>query len=167
METPTNEKEMMELEDLFDREVGDPEGVRKVAMAFMEEEEDLDRKVDIIAGLILHRRRMAEARKAEWKRIKSLADADCQRVKELSDAFKEHLEAIGRKKVETILHKVEVCKNGGKPPIRLNVKSVDDLPPRFVRKIKEPDMEAIRSVLENNEISYAEFVEKGTHLRIR
>jgi hypothetical protein len=49
-----------------------------------------------------------------------------------------------------------------KRPIRLNVKSVDDLPPRFVRKIKnvkQPNMEAIRKVLESGKkMSYAEFI---------
>jgi hypothetical protein len=57
---------------------------------------------------------------------------------------------------------------GWKRPIRLNVKSVDDLPPRFVRKIKNvnvPDMEAIRKVLESGKkMSYAELVEKGTSI---
>jgi hypothetical protein len=75
--------------------------------------------------------------------------------------------ATGKRKFKTDLFSFSIQKNGGKAPVILDIKDTSELPDELVRIKEEPDMEAIRNMLDKGECKFAHYGERGEGLRIK
>lgn len=167
------------LEALLEEVGGDvtDEQAEAAIEAWLEElHSDRDVKIDNYCGLIRNFEAMAEARKAEAKRMRDMATADENRAERLKSRLKEFFESRGLGKVATPRFTVAVQKNGGKAPLWIapDYEESPELLPDHLQKITiSPDRDKIREechalngVWDEN-VLVAEIRESGTHLRIR
>ena len=155
-----------EIEDQIPAELA--QAFEEILLERDETQEQYLTKLDNIAALIQNRKLWVEVRKAEAQRLAKLAQSDSKTVDWLTDYLKRHLEAKGYKKLRTKRFNLSVCANGGKPPLTLDNIDPKQLPQRFQKVTVEADKKAIREALEAGEfLSFAQFAEKGTHLRVR
>jgi len=130
--------------------------------------EQLLEKIDNYAALIQSRAYWAATRKAELERLSKLIESDQKAIDFLKGRLKTHLEGSEQRQIRTKRFNIAICQNGGKAPLRLDNTPPEQMPERFQRKQIEPDREAIRQALEvGEELSFASFAERDTHLRIR
>lgn len=89
-------------------------------------------------------------------------------VKRLKDNLQESMIATGKRKFKTDLFSFNIQKNGGKAPVILDVKDTSELPDDLVRIKEEPDLDAIRQLIEKEgSCRYAHLGLRGESLRIR
>ena len=107
----------------------------------------------------------------EAKRLADRSAGYNKKVKHLKDRLKVYLEYRGKEKVETGRFTVTVCRNGGLLPIKLNEDvTTEVLPDQYVKTLREPDVSSLRESILNgdtNALRFAQFLPRGTHLRIK
>ena len=89
-------------------------------------------------------------------------------VKRLKDNLQNSMIATGKRKFKTDLFSFNIQKNGGKAPVILDVKDTSELPDDLVRIKEEPDLDAIRQLIEKEGgCKFAHLGERGESLRIK
>ena len=156
------------LDAMLDGGVDSPQ-----AMAAMDEhlqglEVALESKADAYAGVIRELELRATARTEEVKRIRALADADATLAQRLRERLRDVMAATGLTRIETPRFRLAVQANGGRQPLIIDPEGVNDLPVSLTRIVREPDKEAIRTVLESGDtIPGCTLLPRGTTLRIK
>jgi Gp157 protein len=125
-------------------------------------------KAEAIAGLVAHIEGLADARRAEAKRLKDRADADERHAQRLRDYVLRHMQAIGTQRIETLRFTLQVRTN---PPA---VEVLEDLliPEEFWR-VPAPPPPAVdkRAILDHykqtGEIPQGVEIVRRTRLDIR
>jgi len=156
--------EFMELLDMLE----DPEIEEQVVLDTLEGIDfELELKADGYAKVIKELEGSIETIKAEQTRLakkKSTMEANIARLKNnLQDAMVK----TGKTKFKTDLFSFNIQKNGGKAPVILDVKDTSELPDELVRIKEEPDIEAIRKLIDAGKCKYAHYGERGESLRIK
>lgn len=132
-----------------------------------ETDEALRSKLDRYAALIRETEAKAASRKEEADRLAALAVTDLNTVKRLKERLQWFFEDQGIEKLETDRFKFTVANNGGKTPVILKCEP-HELPEWAQRVTVSADIEAIRGEIEaKGALDFAEFGERGRHLRIR
>ena len=132
-------------------------------------ESDFNNKIDSYLALLQSCKYWSQIRKQELDRIKKLVDTDEKTVEFLTQRLKDVFESRNIKKVKTTKFNLTIAKNGGKPPIEIDEDiDLNTLPDAFKSITIEIDKKAIRQALECGEVlDFANFSERGTHLRIK
>ena len=98
---------------------------------------------------------------AEVKRLGNRWDACQINIRKLKDSLLTSMQETGKDRIQTEHFRISVAKNGGLKPIRVT----GDVPPEFCKM--EPDSKKIREALNNGELEFAHFEERGVHLSVR
>jgi hypothetical protein len=126
----------------------------------------LESKAERYAGFITELSMRAESRSKEATRIRALAAADDALATRLKEGLKAAMQTTGKLKIDTPRFKLSVAGVGGKQSLEVDDPSALD--PIFVRIVREPDKDAIRSALDSGiEIAGCRLLPRGTSLRIR
>ncbi len=148
--------------------IEDPEADMQMINDTMEAiDGDIEDKADGYAKVIKNMEASIVAIKAEQDRLtarKNLLDLG---IKTLKKNLEASMIATGKRKFKTDLFSFSIQKNGGKAPVILDVADTSELPDELVRIKEEPDMEAIRNMLDQGECKYAHYGERGEGLRIK
>ena len=89
-------------------------------------------------------------------------------IQRLKTNLQESMVTTGKRKIKTDLFQISIQKNGGKAPVILDVKDTSELPDELVRIKEEPDMDAIRALIEKDgSCKYGHLGDRGESLRIR
>lgn len=127
--------------------------------------EGLDGEIEIKAESYIRVLKELEAESnkidAEVKRLGSRWDACQINIRKLKDSLLTSMQETGKDKIQTEHFRISVAKNGGLKPIRVT----GDVPPEFCKL--EPDNKKIREALNNGELEFAHFEERGVHLSVR
>lgn len=127
--------------------------------------EGLDGEIEIKAESYIRVLKELEAESnkidAEVKRLGNRWDACQINIRKLKDSLLTSMQETGKDKIQTEHFRISVAKNGGLKPIRVT----GDVPPEFCKL--EPDNKKIREALNNGELEFAHFEERGVHLSVR
>ena len=131
-------------------------------------EGEIEWKADGYAKVIRNMLGSLTAVMAEQERLQAKKNLLESGIKRLKDNLKEVMIMTGKTKFKTDLFSFGIQKNGGKAPVILDVKDTSELPDELVRIKEEPDMDAIRALIEKEgSCKYAHLGERGESLRIR
>lgn len=159
--------DFLALDALLDEREGDLTGCEEaIDEILVELRDDLHRKADSYAALIMICEKRAAARKEESDRLRALAKTDENKAKMLRERMKFFLEHYQIKAVDTDRFRISVQVNGGIAPIRLLV-APEDLPPEFQKITISADNGKIRKALDAGPVAFAELEPRGSSLRIR
>lgn len=127
--------------------------------------EGLDGEIEIKAESYIRVLKELEAESnkidAEVKRLGNRWDACQINIRKLKDSLLTSMQETGKDKIQTEHFRISVAKNGGLKPIMVT----GDVPPEFCKL--EPDNKKIREALNNGELEFAHFEERGVHLSVR
>jgi hypothetical protein len=101
-------------------------------------------KAEAIAGLVTHMEGLADARRAESKRLKERADADERHAQRLRDYVLRHMQAIGSERIETLRFTLQIRRN----PPAVEVLEQMLVPPQFLRTVTTVSVDK-RAILEH------------------
>lgn len=146
----------------------DPEVDSQMLQDTMEAVEgELEYKADGYARIIRNMEGQIAAIKTELERLSNKKSVLEGSIKRLKDNLQESMTLTGKTKFKTDLFSFGIQKNGGKAPVILDVKDTSELPDELVRIKEEPDMDAIRALIEKGGCKYAHLGERGEHLSIK
>lgn len=129
-------------------------------------DEALDQKAEDYAAVIMSLQARSDARAAEAKRIRELANADATVAQRLKERLKQAMETTGRVRIDTTRFRLTVANNGGKQPMLIEDESA--IPPEFIVQVPEVDKDAVRAALEaGRSVPGCTLVPRGTSLRIK
>lgn len=148
-------------------DVSDEEVDAAITAWLQEADAPLKEKLDAYGAVIREKELRAAARNAEADRLGGLATVDLNAAKRMKDRLRWFFEAHDLQRMETDRFRFTLASNGGKAPIELAEKDPSKLP-EWARRVKvEPDVEAIRTRLEQGEdLEFARIGIRGKHLRI-
>lgn len=130
-------------------------------------EGEIEDKADNYAKIIKNMSADAESVKKEEERLRARRKSLEGKVKWLKDTLKANLEFIGKTKFKTELFSFSVSKNGGKQPLSIT-ENIDEIPGKFlIQQDPLPNNDAIRELLADKEVEWAQLEPYGTHLNIR
>lgn len=167
-----------EAELLEELEYESPEGLRlseaeqaEIIDRYLNASEAFKEKLDRYALVIKAKKKLAEFRLEEAKRLKALAE----NAERIADLLEERLiYCLSQRKeikIETSRFKLSVVNNGGKPPLEIPKEWEEEpakAPEQFHRHKIELDKETLRRALEEGqEIKDCKIGERGRHLRIK
>ena len=162
--------DMRAFDDLLEQAGGDvtDEAVMSAIEAWMNElDTDLKNKVDGYAAYIQELLALADARKAEAKRLSESARSKENAAKALKERLMFAMQERNLKKIETDRFSVSWQVNGGKPALDVSVPA-EMLPSRFQSVTISPNNDAIRVALDaGEEVPGCMLMDRGTSLRIR
>ena len=99
----------------------------------------------------------------EAKRLKNAADRYKKRRETMMARIKAAMEEMGVTEIEGEYNKAKIVNNGGVLPLKVD----GDVPESFTKITIEPDNDLIRKALdEGQQLDFAHFEERGTHLKI-
>lgn len=125
---------------------------------------ELEIKADNYAKIIRELSEEAKKFESEKKRLEARQITLENRVKMLKDDLFRAMKETGKTKFKTDLFSFGIQKNGGMQPIEIVPDAT--VPEEYCRM--EPDSAKIREALSfGKELSFARFMERGEHLRIR
>lgn len=127
----------------------------------------IEKKADGYAKIITNTTAQIEAIKKEEQRLKDKRTQLEASVKELKENLFAAMKETGKTKFKTDLFSFAIQKNGGKAPVILDVNDTSELPDHLVRIKEEPDLDAIRALLDAGACKYAHYGERGESLRIK
>lgn len=131
-------------------------------------EGEIEIKADGYAKMIRNMEANIAGIDAELERLTMKKNLLKSGVKHLKSNLQESMIAIGKKKFKTDLFSFAIQKNGGKAPVIMDVKDTAELPDELVRIKEEPDLDAIRQLIEKEgSCKYAHLGERGESLRIK
>lgn len=147
--------DLQESEDLSDsdKEVQ----INQLFSEWLNVEAQFDEKAEQVARYIKYLEALTEARKAEAKRIKMLAESSENQAEKLREYLVKEMQRLNKSKIEGVTCKLSMRK---KPPrVCLNV-NPDELPPEFQRVKIEANLTEIRKALKGKKpIDWAFFSE--------
>lgn len=151
----------------FDNEsMTDTEYRDALVESFGKIEGELNEKVDAYCAIIQQKEAVGKARAEEATRIWNLSSTDFSSAKRMREAMMLVLNTLGKTKLETVLHKVSICGNGGKQP--LVVEDDTNIPAEWTKVRYEIDRDKIRTALESGEVlDFAVLRPRGSHLSIK
>lgn len=163
------EADLVALEALLSEEASvDESGEINAQLAqWLEESEgNFADKVEGYCGLMGTITALADARKAEVRRLQELEQEARNKAERLRKVLREVLIRLGRDKVETARYKLRLQKAGGMQP--LTIDEFAEMPEQFLQTIKTVDKAAIRAALESGkDLPFAKLEERSTILVIR
>ncbi len=146
----------------------DPEADSQMIADTMESlDYDIEEKADGYAKVIRNMEATITAIKSEQERLTAKKNLLEMSIKTLKKNLQESMIATGKRKFKTDLFSFSIQKNGGKAPVILDVKDTSELPDELVRIKEEPNMDAIRALLDQGECKYAHYGDRGEGLRIK
>lgn len=146
----------------------DPEADAQMIADTMEAlDGDIEEKADNYAKVIRNMEATIIAIKSEQERLTNKKNLLEMSIKTLKKNLEASMIATGKRKFKTDLFSFSIQKNGGKAPVILDVADTSELPDELVRIKEEPDMEAIRNMLDQGECKYAHYGDRGEGLRIK
>jgi hypothetical protein len=144
-----------------------PEAEAILAKWFEEAQGDLEAKVDGYCSYIGHLEAVAEARRAEAERIAALSKAGTIRAEALRKRLQDFMAARGMRKLETALHKLSICRHGGKQPLLVLIPA-EGLPLKYQQTEIKANKDLIREDMESGTpVPGCELLPRGESLRIR
>jgi len=161
--------EFLALEDILaDASTGTIQDAEVVARWLDELEGNLAAKVERCIRYMQTQQALADAMRAEAKRLQERAAVHEHRIDRLKDALKHAMSAAGTKKIETPAGAVTLAQNGGKQPLALLV-PLEQVPDSVCRFEKKIDDEKIREALEaaGGTTEYATLQARGFHIRVK
>lgn len=158
--------DVAKLDDLLARvDDADTPEVKAMIDELLALQDEREVKVDNYAALIRNLQAIADARKAEAKRIMELARIGENKVKALKERLQIAFETMGITKIETPRFTVRVSKNGGKQPLEVDEA---DVPPSFMEAVYKTNKQKIRDALEAGEaLPFARLGERGSRIDIK
>lgn len=129
-------------------------------------DDEIEIKADGYARIIRNMEGEVTALKAEEKR---LADKRKQRenaITKLKQNLFDSMKLIGKTKFKTDLFSFSIQKNGGALPVIVDVPT-DQLPDDLVVIEEKPNLKAIAKLIEEGNVKYGHFGERGESLRIK
>ncbi len=157
-------EEYATLIDMLSDEEVEEQTIRDTLEAIDMEFED---KADNYAKIIWELEAGAEALKAEERRLFSRRKTLENRSQWLKRELEANMRFTGKTKFRTDLFSFNIQKNGGLQPIVIDG-VLEDIPGRFL--IPQPPIinnEAVRKLLENQQVEWAHLEPRGESLRIR
>lgn len=131
-------------------------------------EEELEVKADGYCRIIKNLEGHIAAIDNELDRLTKIKKSCKSGIDRLKGNLYESMTALNKREIPNDLFTIKIQKNGGKAPVVLDIESKDDLPDELVRIKKEPDMEAIRDLIEKEgSCKFAHLGERGESLRIK
>ena len=131
-------------------------------------EGEFEWKADGYAKVIRNMQGSLLAVDAEIERLQNKKNLLNTSIKRLKDTLQQVMILTGKTKFKTDLFSFSIQKNGGKAPLILDVKDTSELPDELVRIKEEPDVDAIRKLIEKDgSCKYAHLGERGESLRIK
>lgn len=157
--------DFLKLQQLLEDPEVDQELV-KAAMADLDD--DIENKADGYAKIIKNMLANIDAIKAEKSRLNNRQKVLENSIDRLKTNLKECMAALNKPKFKTDLFSFSIVKNGGKVPVILDVKDTSELPDELVKVKEDPDLEAIRELIEKEgSCKYAHLGDCGEHLSIK
>ena len=157
--------EILQLQEMLESDEFDPEAVKDTLDGVTGEFND---KLENYCKIIKNFEGEIAARKIEIDRLSKQKKTLENRIESLKKYMFDAMKVTGNTKIKGSLFTVSIQANGGKIPIILDVDDTSKLPDDLVRIKEEPDLDAIRELLENGKGSeYAHFGERGESLRIK
>lgn len=129
---------------------------------------EIEIKADNYAKVIRNMESNLAGIRAEQERLAARKNLLESGIKILKENLQESMILTGKRKFKTDLFSFNIQKNGGKAPVILDVADTSELPDDLVRIKEEPDLDAIRALIETEgECKYAHLGERGESLRIK
>lgn len=130
-------------------------------------EGEFDYKAESMAKIIKQFKAEAEAVKAEIDRLAARKKSFENKAEFFKSVLFQNMKSTGKQKIKTPLFTISVAKNGGKAPLKITG-SIEDIPEKYlIPQDPVPDTEAIRALLEKEEVEWAHIEPRGEHLGIR
>lgn len=157
-------EEYMALMDMmYDPEVDEQTLQDTMEMIMM----DIEDKADGYAKIIRMMNADVDALKAEEERLYARRKSLESRSRYLKDTLEANMRAIGKTKFKTALFSFNIQKNGGLAPLVIDG-TIEDIPGRYlIPQPPVPNNEAIRKLLEEQQVGWAHLEPRGESLRIR
>lgn len=157
-------EQFLQLQEMLE----DPEAETQVINDTIEAlEGEIEYKADGYAKVIRNMESNLSAIEAEQERLNARKNLMKSGIKRLKENLQLSMIATGKRKFKTDLFSFSIQKNGGKVPVILDVKDTSELPDDLVRIKEEPDMDAIRKLIEAGDCKYGHLGERGESLRIK
>jgi len=164
-------EEIRELENAIafiadDETLNDEDKETKLQETFatwLETGESFKAKAEQVARYIRHQEALAEARKAEAKRIRELATQAENQAARLRNYLTNQMMLSGVDRIDGVSTKISLRKK--QPIVLINVPA-EELPPEYVRITHKPDLTKIRAALKTDtesEIDWATLSENHEH----
>lgn len=128
---------------------------------------ELENKAENYAKIIKELEGNIEVIKIEQIRLSKKKSTMEANIVKLKNNLQDAMIRTGKTKFKTDLFSFSIQKNGGKAPVILDVKDTSELPDELVRIKEEPDIEAIRKLIDAGKCKYAHYGERGESLRIK
>ena len=147
-----------------------PEDSKVLAEWFESIDGAFEDKVASYIVVIRSQEAIAKGLDEEAHRLRERAKVHSNRVRRLKDTIMYVFEQSEITKVETKRGTVALQNNGGPAPVALLESDPHKLPRKFQRVTVEPDIEAIREALTNNDPeahAIAVLATRGRHVRVR
>ena len=125
-----------------------------------------DKKLDTIVEMIHESEANHDARLRQAERMLERAKAARRATVRIKSFLEYWFKATGTKRVETDRFTISIQKNGGERPLRLTA----EVPDKFTHTVSKvvPDQDKIRKALDSNQtLPFAEYGERGTHIRLK
>ena len=159
-----------ELEVLLnDDEMSDEEIDEQIAKVCS----DIQKKGDNISQFLKSLKAQSEAIDNEIKNLKTRKQSSDNKIDRIKQYALENMNKAGISEIGD-LHKLKICKNGGKLPLIYTFDTENDdeirgnVPERFIINKPLIDTEAVRAELdEGNEFTAFKYGERGFHIRVK
>lgn len=131
-------------------------------------EEELEVKADGYCRVIKNLEGHIAAIDKELDRLTKIKKSCKSGIDRLKGNLYESMTAMNKREIPNDLFTIKIQKNGGKAPVILDVEDTDDLPDELVRIKEEPDLDAIRELIEKKgSCKFAHLGDRGESLRIK
>lgn len=157
-------EEWAEVKDMFYDDEADEQVIFDTLEAIEGEIED---KADKYAIILRTMAGDIETIRKEEARLYARRASLERRSKDLKERLQANLEFVGKTKFKTTLFSFSIAKNGGKQPIEIT-SALDEIPGKYlIPQPPVPDKDAIRELLKDKEVDWAQLLPYGKHLTIR
>jgi hypothetical protein len=103
-------------------------------------------KAEAIGGLITHLDYIAEARRAEYRRLRERAQADERHAQQLRDYLFRHMQEIGTERIETARFTFSVRTN----PPAVEITDLELVPSEFIRPHVLDEFDVMKTVIKDH-----------------
>lgn len=125
---------------------------------------EIELKADSYAVVISEFDAQIEKIDKEIARLSAIRSACDNSVQTMKRRLMQAMKDMDMPEIKTDFHTFKIQKNGGKRKVEVT----GDVPDSYTKIIYQPDMERIRSDLEDGkELEFAELAPRGEHLRIK
>ena len=131
---------------------------------------EIEIKAEGYAKILKELEGQAEAVRKEISRLDDKYGKIVANMDRLKTNLKIAMNETGKKKIQTDLFTISVCKNGGKTPLIIDGVDIDEVPEKYkeMHKIEKLNTDAIREDLEKGiDVGFARFGERRESLRIK